>query len=53
MFGGKLIAGIFIVGLLFAWLKEWAFLILGILLLLYLIRLIADWYWWMKDNGKI
>lgn len=27
--------------------------VLGIVVLLWLIRLIADLFWWMKDRGKL
>lgn len=48
----KILAIVFIIGLLLAWLKGWALIFLGIVGLLFLIRWLADVYWWGKDNGK-
>lgn len=31
-------------------LGNWAFLIIGIIVLLWLIRILADWYWKGKDK---
>ena len=53
MIGGKLLAIIIIVGAALVWLKGWSLVILGIFALLWIIRWLADLYWWMKDNGKI
>lgn len=33
--------------------QEWLFVILGVVLLLWLIRMAADFFWWMRDNGKV
>jgi predicted lipid-binding transport protein (Tim44 family) len=49
---GKLIAGIVIGIILIITLKQWVFIIIGLIVLLYLIRLVADIFWWGKDNGK-
>jgi len=34
------------------WLQGWALVLLGIVVLIFLIRIIADLFWWGKDNGK-
>ena len=53
MLVGKIIAIVILVGAAFVWFRGWAFLLIGILLLLWIIRLAADIFWWAKDNGKI
>ena len=48
----KVLAVVFICGLIIVWLKEWALIVFGIILLLFLIRKLADVYWWGKDKDK-
>jgi len=48
----KLIAIIFVLMLIITWLQGWALVLLGIVVLIFLIRIIADLFWWGKDNGK-
>jgi len=56
MKGGKIAAIVMIVGLLISSFGRYfwytLFIILGIVLLLFIIRLLADLFWWGKDNGK-
>jgi len=48
----KIILIIFIIFLLFILLGKWIILIPIIFLVLWLIRLFADLYWYGHDNGK-
>lgn len=48
----KLFVGFIITLLLFTNLWKYVIIILLILLLLWVIRKIADIFWWGKDNGK-
>jgi len=52
MFGGKTIAIILILGVLLFWFRSLLLWVIGILVLLYVVRWLADIYWWGKDNGK-
>ena len=49
---GKWIAVVIVVALLWTVIKKWIWVVIGIIALLYLIRLAADLWWWGKDNGK-
>ena len=52
MFFGQIIAAIIVVMLLVVWLKEWLWVPFAIVVLLFIIRLLADFYWWGKEKGK-
>ena len=49
---GRLIAVLLIGALLISWLGYWVFIIPAVILLVWLIRWIADIFWWGKDKGK-
>lgn len=49
---GKIIAGVIVGGLLLSWFGPWVLLIPAVLLLLWLIRKIADMFWWGRDKGR-
>jgi len=48
----KIIALVMIGALLIGVLKRHIFWVIGFIVCLYLVRLIADLFWWGKDNGK-
>lgn len=48
----KLIGGLVIAVAAILILGRWVLLIPLVLLLLYIIRLLADLFWWGKDKGK-
>jgi hypothetical protein len=48
----KILAVIISLGLLIVFFRPLFFWGLGIILLIIIIRLCADWYWWGKDKGK-
>jgi hypothetical protein len=48
----KIIAGVIVFIILYNWLGSWVLLPLGILIILVLIRWIADIYWWGKNKGQ-
>ena len=50
----RIVAGIIVIGLIFAsqWLSKAAMVIIGIILLIIIIRLIADLFWWGRDKGN-
>jgi len=50
--GSKLLGIALFVFLAIAILKEYALIILGLIILWYLIRWVADIFWWGKDKGK-
>jgi len=52
MSGSKLLALVLFSFLAIAILKEYALIVLGLIILWYLIRFIADIFWWGKDKGK-
>lgn len=49
---GKIIAVLIVAGLFLSASKKLFLIILGIIALLWIIRLIADIYWWGNDNDK-
>jgi hypothetical protein len=52
VFAGKIIAIALLSFIAILILKEWILLPIGIIIVLWLIRLFADLYWSGKDNGK-
>ena len=50
--GGKLLAIALFVFLAISILKEYSLIILGLIVLWFLIRIIADVFWWGKDKDK-
>jgi len=48
----KFLAIIFVLGLLIVWLREYAIILIGILLLLVIVRWLADIFWWGRDKNK-
>ena len=52
MAGSKVLAVLLFAGLAIALLKEYALIVLGLIILWFLIRWIADIFWWGKDNRK-
>jgi hypothetical protein len=49
----RLIVIFFMAVVLIAVLGKWCWLILGLVVLYYCIRFLADWYWSMKDKGML
>ena len=52
MFGGKILAVVIIGGLILALLGRWFWIALVVIAALFIIRLLADVFWWGKDKGK-
>jgi len=50
--GGKIIAFLMFSALAISLLKTYAWILFGVLGAWYLIRFIADIFWWGKDNDK-
>ena len=48
----KILGVIIIIGLVLTFFKNFILWVVGIILLLILIRLLADLYWWYKDRGR-
>lgn len=48
----KILAVVIIAGVLISWLGVYSLIIPAVLLLLWLIRKVADIFWWGRDNGK-
>jgi len=49
---GKLVALFIIIALVITVFSSFFWIILGLVVLFFLIRLLADLFWWGKDNGK-
>jgi len=52
MFGGKILAIVFVIGLLMTVFRNYFWWILGAGVLIIVIRLVADLYWWYKDRTE-
>jgi len=48
----RFLAVMIVIGLTLSFFKRIFWIVVGILVLLWLIRLIADLFWWGKDNDK-
>jgi len=48
----KFIAGFIIFALASAVLKKYVIILIGLIVLLFIIRWVADIFWWGKDNEK-
>jgi len=48
----RFLAVMIVIGLALSFFKRIFWIVVGILVLLWLIRLIADLFWWGKDNDK-
>jgi hypothetical protein len=49
----KILAVLLILALLLTVLRKFFWILLGLFVLIIIIRLIADLYWFLKDKGKI
>lgn len=52
MLFGRFFAILLIISVLIAIFREWILIPIGIIVLLYIIRWLADLWWWGKDKGK-
>ncbi len=50
---GKLVAGALIGFLLLSILGKWILVVIGIAVTLWLIRVVADIFWYFNDRGKV
>ena len=50
--GAKIIGVIIIGGVLISVFRKWIFIPIIIVILLFIIRLLADLWWWGKDKGS-
>ena len=48
----KILAVLIIIGLALSFFKKVFLIVVAGILLLWIIRLLADLFWWGKDNGK-
>ena len=48
----KILAALIIIGLALSFFKKVFLIVAGAFILLWIIRLIADLFWWGKDNEK-
>jgi len=48
----KLFAVVIIIGVIFTFLGRFFWIVLAIIVVIILIRLLADLFWWGKDNKK-
>ena len=49
---GKIFAVLIIIGLFLSASKKLFLIIVGVIVLLWIIRMLADLFWWGKDNKK-